>query len=112
MEQNFKDRLLSLPRAVDLTKRGYMPAEDITVQEARERLGLPHISDEELLLRTIMQGEQEIDTMRAAGPPKTYTGSGLPLRKLMEELNKCESIRYVQVQNGTDKMMLQNRVSA
>ena len=112
MEQNLKDRLMSLPRAVDLTKRGYMPAEDITVQEARERLSLPHISDEELLLRTIMQGEQEIDTMRAAGPPKTYTGSGLPLRKLMEELNKCESIRYVQVQNGTDKMMLQNRVSA
>ena len=108
MDQNLKDKLLGQPRAADLAKFGYAPIEDLTVKQVRERLDTPNISDEELLLRTIMQGGGEIDAMRAAGPPRQYLGTGLPLRNLMEELEKHKSIRYVQVNRGSDKIILRN----
>ena len=78
----------------------------------RKRSGAPNISDEDLVLRTIMQGTQEIDAMHAAGPPKQYTGTDMPLRTLIDELGKHKNIRYVQVKRGTDSVVLQNRASA
>ena len=59
-----------------------------TVQEYRQSLGLDGASDEELLMHTIMQGDQEINAMRAAGPPKQYLGGSQPLKTLMETLGK------------------------
>jgi oxaloacetate decarboxylase alpha subunit len=80
----------------------------MSLKEAREKLDAPNVSDEELLLLTIMQGRQEIDAMRAAGPPKQYLGAGLPLGHLLEELSKHKSIRYVQIQRGSDEVTLAN----
>ena len=112
MDQNVKDKLLNLPHAKDLAKKGYKPAEDLTPDQVRKRIGAPNISDEDLVLRTIMQGTQEIDAMHAAGPPKQYTGTDMPLRTLIDELGKHKNIRYVQVKRGTDSVVLQNRASA
>ncbi len=108
MDQNLKDKLLALPRAQALAEFGYAPAKDMSLKEAREKLDAPNVSDEELLLLTIMQGRQEIDAMRAAGPPKQYLGAGLPLGHLLEELSKHKSIRYVQIQRGSDEVTLAN----
>ncbi|MBT4671569.1 MAG: hypothetical protein HOB64_05595 [Rhodospirillaceae bacterium] len=107
MDQNLKDQLLANPRAAELTPPA-SSGEPPTVAEYAESLGLDGATDEELLMHTIMQGDQEINAMRAAGPPKQYLGAAQPLKTLMGELGKHPSVRYVQVQKGADKVVLRN----
>lgn len=111
MDQNLKDSLLNRPRADDLARRGYAPVGDITLKEARKNLGDPNMSDEDLLLRTIMQGDQEIDDMRAAGPPKQYFGAEMPLKKLMAALDDHKSLRYVRVEHGAQSVTLRSEAT-
>ena len=106
MDQNLKDRLLSMPRAAELAARKNV---DMSLKEIYAKLGGPGVSDEELLLRYIMKGDQEIAAMRAAGPPKQYFNSGIPLLTLLEEIGKHKGIRYVHVQRGGDALLVQNR---
>jgi len=82
------------------------------VKDIREKLGGPGVSDEEFLLRYIMKGEDEIRTMRAAGPPKQYFNVATPLLTLIQELGKHKQVRYVQVQRGSDSLVIQNRSPA
>ncbi|MAF48036.1 MAG: hypothetical protein QF393_07500 [Rhodospirillales bacterium] len=110
MDQDLKDRLLADPRAAELAPPDGTQDEP-SVKEYRDSLGLGGASDEELLMHAIMQGDKEIDAMRAAGPPKQYLGAALPLKKLMRELNKHPSVRYVQVQRGDNSLLLRNAAS-
>ena len=107
MDQNLKDQLLANPRAAELAPPA-SSGEPPTVAEYAESLGLDGATDEELLMHTIMQGDQEINAMNAAGAPKQYLGAAQPLKTLMGELGKHPSVRYVQVQKGADKVVLRN----
>jgi oxaloacetate decarboxylase alpha subunit len=98
--------VLSMPRAAELAARKNV---DMSMTEIYAKLGGRSISDEELLLRYIMKGDQEIAAMRAAGPPKQYFNSGMPLLTLLEELGKHKGIRYVRVERGGDALLVQNR---
>jgi len=82
---------------------------DISLQDLRKMLGGPGMSDEELVLRYVMKGEQEIEAMRAAGRPKQYFTGDQPLLKLLEQLNKCKQVRFVNLQYGPDSLFLQNQ---
>jgi oxaloacetate decarboxylase alpha subunit len=103
MDQNVKDKLLSLPRAKELAAR---KPPDVSMKELRAKLGG---SDEEFLLRYIMKGEQEIAAMRAAGPWKPYYDSSQSLLTLLQEFAKQKSVRYVRVQRGGDALVVGNR---
>ena len=105
MDANLKDRLLALPRAKELAAR---QRRDIPLAEIREKLGGPGVSDEELLLRYIMKGHQEIEAMRAAGAPKQYYNASLPLLTLIQELGKRKAVRYVRVQRGSNALYVAN----
>jgi oxaloacetate decarboxylase alpha subunit len=109
MDQNLKDRLLSLPRAVELANR---QNPDISLKEIREKLGGPTLSDEEFLLRYVMKGDQEIKAMRAAGPPRQYHSAASPLATLIQDLKKYSGVRYVQVQRGDTSLILRKRSSS
>jgi oxaloacetate decarboxylase alpha subunit len=109
MDQNLKDKILSLHRAKELADRGN-PTQT-PLKEIRESLGGPGVSDEELLLRFIMKGEQEIQAMRAAGPPKQYSSATTPLLTLLKELSKNERPRYIHIQKGGESLVLQRRSS-
>ncbi|NQV54382.1 MAG: hypothetical protein HQ503_00860 [Rhodospirillales bacterium] len=109
MDANLRDELLSKPRARELSAKGPVPIEEISVDEVRQRIGYAGISDEELLLRTIMAGNQEIEAMRAAGPARQYLTADQPLKTLLAELGKHKSVRYVQVQRGDNSITVQNR---
>jgi oxaloacetate decarboxylase alpha subunit len=109
MEHNLKDRLLSTQRAAELASR---QKPNVTLQDLRASLGGTAVSDEEFLLRYIMKGDQEIKAMRAAGRPKQYLNSALPLVTLLEELKKYQSVRYIHLQKGSDAFLLQNRPAA
>jgi len=103
MDQNLRDRLLAMPRAAELAahKRA-----DITLSDLRAALGGPGVSDEELILRYVMKGEQEIKTMRAAGPPRQYFTADLPLATLLDRLKESRRVRFVSLQRGSASLVL------
>ncbi len=109
MEQNLKDRLSSTQRAAELASR---QKPNVTLQDLRAGLGGTAVSDEEFLLRYIMKGDREIRTMRAAGRPKQYLNSALPLLRLLQELKKHRGVRYVGLQRRGDCLVLENRSAA
>jgi oxaloacetate decarboxylase alpha subunit len=108
MDQNLKDRLLALPRARELAAR---KKPDTPLQEIRDKLAGPGVSDEEFLLRYIMKGTQEIEAMRAAGPPRQYGSASLPLVTLLKELGRHKSVRYVDVRRSDGSLTLRNRAA-
>ncbi|MDE2166945.1 MAG: pyruvate/oxaloacetate carboxyltransferase [Alphaproteobacteria bacterium] len=109
MDQNLKDRLLSTQRAAELASR---QTSNVTLQDLRTNFGGSDVSDEEFLLRYIMKGDQEIEAMRAAGRPKQYLNSALPLMTLIEELKRHEGVRYLSLQKGRNSLVLRNQSAA
>jgi oxaloacetate decarboxylase alpha subunit len=109
MDQNLKDRLLNSSRARELAEIDTRAQQPVSLKELRESLAGPGVSDEELLMRVIMQGTSEIDAMRAAGAPKQYYSSSTPLVMLLEELKKHNDVRSIHIRRGRDSISLQNR---
>jgi oxaloacetate decarboxylase alpha subunit len=106
MDQNLKDKWLALPRAQELAALGKRPIEDISLAECRQKFGAPGISDEELMMRAIMGGAKEIEAMVAAGPPRRYLTSDMPLVRLLNEVKRHKSVRYIHIQSGADSISL------
>ena len=67
VKREIKEMILSLPRAKELA---VCEQPQPSIEEVRQKLGGPSVSDDELILRFIVQEEKEIQAMRAAGPPK------------------------------------------
>ncbi|MCC6949513.1 MAG: hypothetical protein IT539_17285 [Bradyrhizobiaceae bacterium] len=109
MDENLKDRLVNSARAKELSVLDRRPLDDRSIEELRATLAGPGVSDEELLMRTIMQGTREIDAMRAAGAPKRYFTSNMPIVTLLDQLNKQSKVRYVSIQRGSESVVLQRR---
>jgi oxaloacetate decarboxylase alpha subunit len=94
VDPNIKDRILSLPRAKELSN--WEPPQP-SLKEVRQQLGGTGISDEELLLRYIVREEKEIDAMRAAGPIREYQSMAHPLVALIQELLKQKTLEYISI---------------
>ena len=108
MDQNLKDRLLGTTRARELAAR---QRPDVSLKTIRDMFGGPGVSDEELLLRYIMKGTDEIAAMRAAGRPRQYFNTSMPLLTLIQELGKHKQVRFLHLQRGRDSLAIQNRSS-
>ncbi len=104
VKPDIKDRILSLPRAKE--RAGWQPPQP-TIAEVREKLGGPDVSDDDLILRFIVQEEKEIQAMRAAGPPREYVTSTNPLVQIIHELLRKEELGYVHVNKGDFSLTLQ-----
>jgi oxaloacetate decarboxylase (Na+ extruding) subunit alpha len=109
MDQNLKDRLVGSARAKELAELDRRPPDLRSIEELRAALAGPGVSDEELLMRAIMQGTREIDAMRAAGEPKRYLTSDMPIVTLLDQLNRQPNVRYISIQRGGDSVVLQRR---
>lgn len=102
MDQNLKERILSLPRAkeIETMTKAAVIAQEMPLAEFRKQFGA-NLSDEEFLLRYIMGGTKEIDIMREATkdrPWRTFSGAdGTPLTDLITEIGKQPGITRVQV---------------
>jgi oxaloacetate decarboxylase alpha subunit len=92
LDPNIKDRILSLPRAKELSN---LEPPQPSLKEVRQQLGGSRISDEELLLRYIVREEKEINAMRAAGPIKQYQNMTHPVVVLIQELLKQKVLDYI-----------------
>ena len=95
------------PRARELAK--WEPPNP-TLKEIREQYGAPGLSDEEMLLR-LEVSEDEIATMRAAGPPAEFPNADWPLVTLIEELAKRTDRSFISVNTGDLSITLQARAA-
>ncbi|MBI4490174.1 MAG: hypothetical protein HY694_13915 [Deltaproteobacteria bacterium] len=105
MEPNVKDKILGRSRAKELAR--WEPPQP-SIHEVRQKIGGPGVSDEELLLRWIVRKE-EIEAMRAAGPPKEYLSARHPLVTLIEELAKRTDLSHVRVEKEGFSLTLEKR---
>jgi oxaloacetate decarboxylase alpha subunit len=105
MDPDVKDKILSRPRARELA-RSEPP--DLTLQEVRGKIGGPGVSDDELLLRWLLRKE-EIEAMRAAGPPKEYISAIHPLVTLIRELAQRTDLSRVRVEKEGFSLTLEKR---
>ena len=103
MDQDLKDRFLGMARARELAA---CRRPDLSLKDIRAKIGGPGVSDEDFLMRYLMKGEQEIAAMHAAGRPRQYLDSTLPLATLLAELGKHRSVRGVHIRRGGDAVVL------
>jgi len=89
------ERVLARPRAEELRD-----LEPLHLEGARERFGAG-ISDEELLLRLTMPGEQ-VDAIGTAPPARAAPSGRSPVVTLLQEVAKRRSITQLRVQKGDD----------
>ena len=108
MDQNLKDDLLGRRRAKELQQLAAERRRDTPLKEIRNMFG-SGLSDEEFLLCYIMKGRQEIEAMRAAGAPKQYYNTSMPLLTLLRELGKTRNVRHIHVRRGSESLTLVNR---
>ena len=116
MDQNLKDYFLSLPRAKELEKltAAQEAAQNMPLSEFRKQFG-DNLSDEEFLLRYIMNGTKEIEVMREATkdrPWRTFSGVDSPILDLIGKLEKQPGITQVQVKCGDRSLVLKKNNNA
>jgi len=95
MDQDVTDRILARPRARQLAAA--VPP-DPTLRELRNRFGLD-LSDEELLLRTVMPASQ-LDALHMERPTHSATSIAAPLKTLLSELGARRDVTYLSVNKG------------
>ncbi|MEW9672147.1 hypothetical protein [Ammoniphilus sp. 3BR4] len=105
MDQNLRDRILSLPRAKELQIH---QDKDTPIHKIKEQFGGPHLSDEEFLLRYIMKGTQEIEAMRMAGPYKKYFSASMPILNLLDKLGKSK-VTHVEIKSQDSLLVLKRK---
>jgi len=108
IEQDVKDKILSLPEAKGLLN---WEQPQPSIKELRKEIGRPGISDDELLLRVLFP-EEHVEATIAAGPINTsYPKGNKPVMALIEELTQRRDARYIHVQKGDFSLTLQRRAN-
>ncbi len=81
-----------------------------SMEKIRQTLGGPGIPDDELLLRYILSGDEELKAIRPAPPVKEYSSTRTPLTFLVQELLKHKGSRYVSVEKPGLRIILGTRL--
>lgn len=93
MDQEVRARILDRSRAREIMAQTRAQP---TLADMRRELGGPGVSDEELLLRWLINRD-DIARMRAAGPAKEYVTTRHPLVRLMAELAQNADCNLIEV---------------
>jgi oxaloacetate decarboxylase alpha subunit len=96
MDPNVRDLILDRPRARELAN---WQQPSLTRAEARRQFGAPGLSDEEMLLQMEVL-DQELEAMRAVGPPTPYPNADQPLVTLIQGLAQRTDRNFIQVRKG------------
>jgi oxaloacetate decarboxylase alpha subunit len=113
MDPNLRDYFLSLPRAKQIAERTKQQEEEQNkpLSEFRKQFG-ENLSDEEFLLRYIMNGTKEIELMREATkdrPWRTFSCVDSPILDLIRDLGKQPQITQVQVKQQDKSLILKRQ---
>jgi oxaloacetate decarboxylase alpha subunit len=100
-----KERILDRPRARELAR---IQPREVSIQDFRDKLGGPSVSDDELLLR-YFAGNDDVEAMKASGPAREYITTRQPLVALVEQLAKQKGYRQISIQRGPLSIRLGKR---
>jgi len=109
IDPEVRDRVLSMPRARELD----VPLEEPTLEDLRRQIG-PNLSDEELLLRWALPGEQVDAALSGKRTRRVQPVAGPyhPLKKLIAEVSKRTDITYFYLQKGDTRVILRRNKPA
>lgn len=105
MSADVKDKILDRPRARELAR--WHPPQP-SARRLKERFGGPGISDDDLLL-IYFSSQQEVATMRAAGPPRPHSSKGHRLVDLIAGIAKERRSSKVYVRMGQLSLRLERK---
>jgi oxaloacetate decarboxylase alpha subunit len=105
MDQDVRARILDRPRAKEIAAQ---TRQFPTIAEMRRDLDAETVSEEELLLRWLLNKE-DIAAMRAAGPAKDYVTTRHPLVKLMAGIVARADCNLVQVSKAGFSLTLERK---
>jgi oxaloacetate decarboxylase (Na+ extruding) subunit alpha len=105
MDANVKTKILDRPRAKEIAER---PHPTDSLEDLRRKYGGAGVSDEEVLLR-FFSSKEDVERMRAAGPPRAYNTHGSPLLNLVAELSKKTERNSVFIQRPNFSLRLEKR---
>jgi oxaloacetate decarboxylase (Na+ extruding) subunit alpha len=108
MDPNVRDRILDRPRARELAA---IVRPVLSLEEIRRDLDAEGVSDEELLLRSLVRKE-DIEATRAAGPAKEYITDSDPVVSLVEQLSRLADTDTIQVSRPGFSVTLRKNASA
>jgi len=103
IEPNLKDRLLSRPRARELSR---LKPPEMSVKAFREKFGGAGVDDDEALLR-YFAGDEAVAAMRATGPRKSSLS--ISLVDLIEEISKRETASQVYIRRSGLTLRMERR---
>ena len=101
IDPDLMDMIAAQPKAKEIGQWEYS---EPTVTEMRAKWGGPGVSDEELLLRYIVE-EEEVRKMRDEYYNNSAVSSDSPVVNLISGLAKQKDVRYVRLQNGGDSFL-------
>jgi len=107
VDSSIKAKILDCSRAKEFAK--WHPPQP-TIQELRSKLGGPDLSDDGLLMRYVV-GNEDVETMRAAGAPKQYSDTRNPLLTLVRELTQRKDCSQIYVRKDGFSLALEKRGS-
>lgn len=107
VEPSIKAKILDRSRAKEFAT--WQPPQS-TIQELRSKLGGPTLSDDELLMRYVV-GNEDVESMRAAGAPKQYNDGRNPLLTLVRELTQRKDCSQIYVRQNGFSLALEKRGS-
>ncbi len=99
-----KDKILDRPRGKELLRQEHC---EPSLEEIRQKFGGPEISDDELLVRYTMGGDEDLKAMRPAPPIKEYLTSGNPLISLIQEVTKEKHLHHFAIHKGNLTLRLE-----
>ena len=105
MDPVVREKILDRPRTRELAA---LERPELSLPEIRRELDGEGLSDEDLLLRSLIQKE-EIAAMRAAGPYKKHYTDGGPLVSLLQDLSKMADTRSIQLSKPGFALTLHKR---
>ncbi len=105
MDRDVKDKILERPRAREWAR--WTPPEP-SLKEVRKRVGAIGLSDDEFLLRCFLRPD-EIESMKAAGPPQDYLTARHPVAALIRQLTMRPRTKFVRIERDRFSLTLQKR---
>lgn len=117
MDQNLKDKFLSLPRAKyieEIWKEAKEKTTHLTLKEVRNQLNAVNLSDEDFMLRFMMNGTEELETMenvinKRGGRRMKFSTFDTPILQLLNELSKQPQVTSFQIKNAQGSLSLKKQ---
>lgn len=108
MDDALKDRVLALPRAREIQRDlDALDGPEPSLSDIRSSMGAQSDSDEDFLLKYIMKGHKDIETMRRAGPHRRFDRVSQPSALgLLQELLKERRSPSIHLRVGDDHISL------